>query len=261
MEKKYTFDNLNKKPMLVVSVTDSNPEVLKRLIRSANWEGADGFLIHLERLPERDNPDVLKDIFSFAEDKPIMALNYRGFCNEGLSDDELAKLQLMAVEAGAGCCDVMLDMFDAQPDNNQITLDKEAVKKQMEYIEKIHDKGAQVLMSCHPEFMDRHELLSCMKLMEERGADIAKVSMRTPEEEQMEEGIMGTMHLKKHMNIPFLHICNGKWGRYHRVVAPVWGSCMVLCVQQYYNELANVEKPLLRAVRDFYNNFDFKPVR
>ena len=261
MEKKYTFDNLNKKPMLVVSVNDPSAEVMKRIIRAANWEGADGFLIHLENFKDRDNPEALKDLFSFAEDKPIMALNYRSHYNEGLSDEELTELQFKAVEAGAGCCDVMLDMFDPQPNNNQMTFDEKAVKKQVEYINQLHKMGSQVLMSCHPEFLNRHELLDCMKLMEERGADIAKVSMRTPEEEQMEEGIMGTMHLKKNMNIPFLHICNGKWGRYHRVFAPVWGSCMILCVQQYTNEFANVEKPLLRAVRDFYNNFDYKPTR
>ena len=60
----------------------------------------------------------------------------------------------------------------------------------------------------------------------------------------------------KALGIPFLMINMGDHGKAHRVIGPVFGSCMLLCVQQYTPN-GHKEKPLLRACRDIYNNFDY----
>ena len=51
----------------------------------------------------------------------------------------------IAIDCGATLCDVMGDMFDKQPD--QMAVAEDAIQKQMQLIENLHDKGAEVLMS------------------------------------------------------------------------------------------------------------------
>ena len=59
---------------------------------------------------------------------------------------------------------------------------------------------------------------------------------------------------------PFLHICMGQYGKLHRAIGPLLGSCFALCVQ-HYTEAGHKEKPLLRAERMALDNIDCKPAR
>lgn len=254
---RYLFKDMDKKPYLTVSLSDPTPEETICTIRNAIFDGADAFLIHLEKLrPEFVNEMTLKGIFAYAEDKPIMTLNYR-YGND-FADDYLVKGQLEAIRAGAACVDVMTDLFDPVPD--QFTENPDAVKKQKEYINEIHSMGAQVLMSWHPSYKTADQLLEYAEKMIERGADIVKIAMQVDTIDQMNEATMSTMQLKKQLNVPFLHICMGKYGKAHRIIAPLYGSCMVLCVQRYTVN-GHREKPILRSVKAVYDNLNYKLYR
>lgn len=253
---RYLFKDMDKKPYLTVSLSDPTPEETICTIRNAVFDGADAFLIHMERLrPEFVNKTTLKSIFAYAEDKPIMTLNYR---HGDHTDDDLVKGQFEALKAGASCIDVMGDLFDRVPD--QLTENSDAIKKQKAYINEIHSMGAQVLMSSHTSYKTINELLEYAEKMQERGADIVKVAMSVDTIEQMNEATMSTMQLNKQLNVPFLLICTGKYGKAHRMIAPLYGSCMVLCVQRY-TVIGHREKPVLRCAKAVYDNLNYKPYR
>ena len=149
----------------------------------------------------------------------------------------------------------MADMFcETEP---QITYDRQAVRRQMELIDRIHSVGGQVLMSSHLwKFYSTEFLLETVLEMKRRGADIVKIAMRVDSQEEMIAACQQTAILNKALGIPFLMINMGDHGKAHRVIGPVFGSCMLLCVQQYTPN-GHKEKPLLRACRDIYNNFDY----
>lgn len=251
----FTFHG--RRPPLVVSLSSETPEETVPVLRNALCGGADGFLIHLERFdPVHRDVESLKKLFSHADGLPIMSLNYRNGKNVGIPDEELTETQFAAIDAGAGCVDVMADLFDPMPE--QLTVNKTAVKKQLAYIDEIHKRGAQVLMSAHTSYKTTEELFYYMDTMCSRGADIAKISMKCTSDSEVTAAIQSTAALREHMTIPFLLICNGKYGRAHRVLAPLLGSCMVLCVERYavgYNR----EKTLLHSAKAIYDNLDYSP--
>lgn len=246
------------RPLLVCSVTDFCDTDLISTFRNAIFDGADGFLIHMERLkPEFQNRETLKRIFDFAEDKPILTLNYR--TSSSKTDDELAALQYEAIEAGAGCVDVMDDMFGKRV--NGLEIPEEAEKKQLDYIARIHERGAQVMISSHIwEYLPPDRIFAHAQKLKERGADIVKIANRIETEDQLLEGMKATVMMRRQLGAPFLHIMMGQYGKVHRALAPTLGSAMVLCVQRY-TPVGHKDKPLLRATRALYDNLDWKPTR
>ncbi len=246
-------------PFLVCSLSDSSEADLISTMRNAVYDGADGFLLHLEKLdPACQNREALARIFSYAENKPVLTVNYR-YDHPEIPDETLAALQLEAVAAGAGCVDMMGDLFGSSP--FELATDPVVVEKQKEYIAAIHAGGAQVMVSSHlwaP--IPTEQMLAQALEMERRGADIVKIAMKIDTEEQLLEGIRATALLRDILDKPFLFIMMGQHGKAHRVMAPVLGSCMVLCVQRY-TPRGHKDKPLLRAVRAVYQNLDYQPTR
>lgn len=252
------FENMDKRPALVCSLSDATEAELIATIRNAIWDGADGFLLHTECMDkEYRNVESLKRILAYCEDKPVLTLDY----SWGVGDDTPnAAFLLDTIDAGAGCIDVYADMFDHH-DRLCYTDKPEAVKKQMELIEKAHAKGAQVMTSCHLfDFVEPEKVLEMGISLEKRGADIVKFAAQVNNEDELLEAMRLTVMLKRTLKVPFLHIAMGQYGKAHRVLAPTLGSCMVLCVQKYTTR-SHKDKPLLRAVRTVYDNLDYKRAR
>ncbi len=245
------------RPPLVCSLSDKTELDTICTMRNAIFDGADGFLIHLERMdPALWTRDAMRRIFAYAEDKPILTLHYRG---NTLTDEDRAKIQLDAVAAGAGCVDVMGDMFGAC--EGELTFDPAAMEQQARYIDEIHSRGAQVMMTSHLyKFEQKEQILTRVLEMERRGADIVKIAMAVANEEELLASIEETTLMRKTLHVPFLHIAIGQWGKVHRVMAPTLGSCMVLCVQRY-TPAGHKDKPLLRATRAIYDNLDWHRFR
>lgn len=262
MDSRPLFRQHGKRPILVCSLSDRTPAELQATMRNAVFDGADAFLLHTENLlPEFRNRETLSQIFSWAGDRPVMSLNY--LYDGKTAYDEIAAFQLVSAEAGAACIDVPADAFSDKFGMGDpafgYTEDEDAVKKQMEYIGAIHDRGAEVLASYHQfgPYVPSGVILERAKKMLSRGADFIKVAQNIEREDQIPDAITTTIRMNRELDVPSLHIIFGKYGRAHRALAPVFGSSMVLCVQRY-TPLSHKDKPLLRATRDLYGNLDFE---
>ncbi|MDF2725229.1 MAG: type 3-dehydroquinate dehydratase [Paenibacillus sp.] len=241
-------------PMLVTSISDSNPDDVICTIRNAMLDGTHGYMIHLEKMaPEHVNPETLRRVFSYTCDKPIYTMNYRGKHSQK-SDQQLIDEQIMAVKAGANMIDMMGDMFDRAP--LELTRNPEAIEKQKQVIAQVHELGGEVLMSSHTwVYMTTDEVLAHAKELEARGADFIKIAMSVNSEEEMIDSIKTTSVVSKALSVPFLHICMGFHGKLHRAIGPLVGSCFALCVQKY-TPAGHKEKVLLRAEKSVFDNID-----
>ena len=216
-------------------------------------EGTDAFGYQVCRLnPQFRTPETYKKIMEAAQGRPVYVTNYRYGYNEGVSDDELAEGLLQLADAGAALCDVMGDMFCKDPD--ELTMDETAIKKQLELIEKLHEKGADVIMSSHTyAFRSAERVLEIALEQQKRGADIVKIVTGADNMAQQIENLRITELLKRELKVPFLFLSVGECSL-HRRIGPMLGSCMWLCVQEH-DELSTPAQPLLHKVKAIRDNF------
>ena len=235
------------KPLLTVMVQAKTPERIKELIDKSLPEGAEAYGMQFEKmLPEYRTPETYRELFAYAPGKPVYATNYRKAQNAGKSDEVLANELLELAENGATLCDMMGDYFDPQP--GELTRDETAVKKQMQLIDELHKKGAEVLMSSHVlKFIPAEEVLSIALEHEKRGVDICKIVTGADTMEQQIENMRITNLLKENLKIPFLFLANGECHIFRRVAGNL-GNCMSLCVQEY-DEFSTNTQPLLKNMK------------
>ena len=243
---KLTFLN-REKPLLVCMVQADNPERIKELIDRSLPEGAEAFGMQFCKMKaEYRNKKTYRELFAYT-DKPIYATNYRRYGeNAGKSDDVLAEELLELAECGATLCDVMGDYFD--PCEGELTMNEEAVKKQMALIDALHERGAEVLMSSHVlKFTPAERVLEIAREHERRGADICKIVTGAENMAQQIENLRIITLLKEHLKIPFLFLSGGECHLMRRIGGEL-GCCMYLCVHEH-DALATPSQPLLRHVK------------
>lgn len=250
---KQSFFN-REKPLLTVMVQADNPERIKELMDKAIPDGAEAFGIQLEKLKSRYKTDeIYKDLFAYAKDKPIYVTNYRYAENEGKTDEQLAKELLKTAELGADLCDMMGDYFDKQQD--EMTYNETAIKRQTAFIEKLHAKGVKVLMSSHIfKFTSADEVLKIALEHQRRGADISKIVVGAENMEQQIENLKIINMLKEKLDIPFLFLSTGEC-RILRRIGGELGCCMYLCVYEY-DGLATPQQPLLNNIKTIRDTID-----
>ena len=243
---KYDFLNYEK-ATLTVMVQADNPTRIKELMDKSLPAGAEAFGIQFEQmLPEYRTPEVYRDLFSYSKGRPSYVTNYRGTQNNGKSDDELGDELVELAECGADLCDVMGDYFDRQPD--EVAVDENAINKQIELINRIHQKGAKVLMSSHVmKYTPAERVLEIALEHQHRGADISKIVTGADTMEQQLENLKIINMLKEKLSIPFLFLCNNRCKLLRRVGGEI-GSCMYLCVYEH-DAMATPAQPLLSDVK------------
>ena len=242
------YDFLNyEKATLTVMVQANNPTRIKELMDKAIPAGAEAFGIQFEQmLPEYRTPEVYRDLFSYAKGRPSYVTNYRGTQNNGKSDDELGDELVELAECGADLCDIMGDYFDRQPD--EVAVDKNAINKQIGLINRIHEKGAKVLMSSHVmKYTPAERVLEIALEHQRRGADISKVVVGADNREEELENLRIINMLKEKLDIPFLFLSAGEC-RILRRIGGELGCCMYLCVYEY-DSFATLTQPLLSDVK------------
>ena len=242
------YDFLNcEKATLTVMVQADNPTRIKELMDKAIPAGAEAFGIQFEQmLPEYRTPEVYRDLFSYAKGRPSYVTNYRGTQNNGKSDDELGDELVELAECGAELCDMMGDYFDRQPD--EVAVDENAINKQIGLINRIHQKGAKVLMSSHVmKYTPAERVLEIALEHKRRGADISKIVTGADTMEQQLENLKIINMLKEKLGIPFLFLCNNRCKLLRRVDGEI-GSCMYLCVYEH-DAMATPAQPLLSDVK------------
>ena len=235
------------RPLLTTMVQATTPERIYELIEKSLPLGAEAFGMQLCKVPAQyRNEQTYKSLFSSTHGLPTYVTNYRSAENKGKSDDELARELLEIARCGATLCDVMGDYFGDSED--EFTSDPEAVKKQIELINALHEAGAEVLMSSHTHKLTPVERVLEIALGQEaRGADVCKIVTKAETIEEELDFMRMIPLLKKELKIPFLFLCGGSHRLLRRTAATL-GNCMTLCVCEY-DELATKSQPLLSEMR------------
>ena len=243
----------NRKPVVTVMVQSKTVENAVNMIRNAVYEGADAFGLQICQLAAEERKKI-GEIYAAADGRPFYITNYRYVYNTGISDEECMNGLLEGLRMGGTLGDIMGDTFDKC--SNELTRKPTAVDRQKKLIDEIHSMGKEVLMSSHLyRFANAEEVLEIAYEQQKRGADIAKIVTSADCEEEEMENIRITSLLKKELRIPFLFLSGGTHCKIHRLVSPMLGSCMSLCVWQY-DELATKNQPPLHFVRYITDHMD-----
>lgn len=248
------------RPLLASMIQEPTAASAIARIRNSIFDGADVIALHMEFLDkEYQTRGDLKRIFAYAGSKPVYTMNYRSINRPNVNDEELVKVQLIAAEAGASMVDVMGDIFN--PSLWQLATDQATVDKQRWMVDEFHKRDCEVMFSSHTwKYMTAEETLEHCHLLIERGADMVKIAMCAFTDDQMDEVYRTTRMMKRELTVPFLHVCMGQYGKLHRIIAPLMGSAMALCIQEYI-PVCNKEQPILRAARVVLNNIDWELAR
>ncbi|MBE6629674.1 MAG: type I 3-dehydroquinate dehydratase [Ruminococcaceae bacterium] len=247
---KRTFLNCEK-PLLVCMVQADNPARIKELIDRSLPEGAEAFGMQFCKMKEEyRNESTYRELFAYT-DKPIYVTNYRRHGeNANRSDEEIAAGLLELAACGATLCDVMGDFFD--PCEGELTMNEEAIQKQMALIDALHARGVEVLMSSHVlKFTPAERVLEIALEHQKRGADICKIVTGAENMAQQIENLRIITLLKENLKIPFLFLTGGEC-HISRRLGGTLGNCMSLCVYEH-DELATPSQPLLcdmKIIRD-----------
>ena len=192
-------------------------------------------------------------MFGYSKGRPSYVTNYRDRQNAGKSDEELGDELVELAECGAELCDIMGDYFDRQPD--EVAVDENAINKQIELINKIHQKGAKVLMSSHVmKYTPAERVLEIALEHQRRGADISKIVVGADNREQELENLKIINMLKEKLDIPFLFLSAGECRILRRIGGEI-GSCMYLCVYEH-DALATPQQPLLKKLKQIRDNMN-----
>ena len=251
MEKSF----LTRQDMLTVILQCDNPDTAIGRIRNANMLGADAYGLQVDSLkPEFQNPETYQRIFAEGKGRPFYVTCYRGKSNAGTTDEELAERLVTLAESGAALCDVMGDLYCQHPE--EITDDEAAIQKQMELIDLLHQKGAQVLMSSHThKYIPAERVLEIALEQKRRGADIIKIVTSAKSMEQQIKNLRITDLLKRELGAPFLFLSTGKCAL-HRRLGLKLGCCMALCVYEH-DAHSTATQPLLSTMKKLRDEIDF----
>jgi len=243
-------------PLYCCMIQSRTPENAISTIRRAVDGGCTAFgfqQCQLER--EYRTESTIRSIFDAMEGRPVYVTNYRGGRNTGMTDDEIADGLVTLAERGATLCDVMGDLFCRHP--QELTDDAAAIDKQLRLIDRIHQAGGEVLMSSHVlKYTPAEEVVRIALEQQKRGADIVKIVTAANSEAEQLENLRITSLLKETLDVPFLFLSGGSHYALHRMIGPMLGCVMYLCVQEY-DELATKSQPLLADVLAVRTHFPY----
>lgn len=234
-------------------------------IKNCIYNGADMIDLHLSCL-EANDVDTLRRIVDSSK-LPILALNYNktvDWNNANLSEEERTATFLTAVEAGAAGVDIQGYTFHAPSKDEfcgedkysftkgnpkEVVTDSEIISKQSEFIEIVHSKGAEVLLSCHPGIvMNSTQVVELALFLEKRNPDIIKIVTSATNEDEMLEAIKTMLLLKKEVQTPVSYHANGKFGGLTRILNPALGGQIAFCVDRF-SETSTMEQLDLKTAK------------
>jgi 3-dehydroquinate dehydratase len=257
-------------PALAGVVREKSTKMAMAEINNCIYDGADMIDLHLSCLENTDT-DELKRIISFSR-LPVLALNYNTTYegeNAGYSEDDRVALFLRAVEAGAAGIDMQGYTFHAPSKDGfcgedkysftkgnpkEIVTDEAIISKQCEFIEKIHAKSAEVLLSCHPGVpMNCQQVVELALFLEKRNPDIIKIVTAATNEDELVESFKTMVALKKEVKTPVSYHANGKEGSLSRIINPILGGQIIFCVDRF-SQSSTMEQLDLKTVKAVIDN-------
>jgi len=241
-------------PLITAMLSSDTDEGMMNKINLSVEQGAEAICFLTESLmPEYKSEESIKKIIKTAQNRPVYVTNYiRNNSQPDLSDEVLATELLCMTDYGASLIDIRTDMFCRS--SNEVTHDVFAVKKQKELISQIHQSGCDVLMSAHVfRHISPEATLEIALLQQERGADIAKVVTFADNEKEADDAFRTLFLLKEKLDIPFLFLCSGGCCKKHRLLSPLLGNCMYLCVE---NEKTDAPQPTIAQAKSLLKGFE-----
>lgn len=266
-------------PMPVGVIRERNVKDAIAYIKNSEAIGAKGFDLHLDALDEEfRTAEEIKKIVD-ATDFPILALTYNNgyFGPLDMNEDERTSLLMTAAEAGCSAVDLQGYSFETRAKTEfvdseyasgdleflkdlmprEVTLNPEIVKKQKAFIDEVHKKGAEVLMSMHfGKHLKADQLKALARLGHDvKGADIIKLVTPCTTEEELADVLYSTVILKRDLGFPFSYHASGKKGYITRSICPALGSHIAFC-NATYTGVSNPEQLPLKNTVDVFRSLN-----
>ena len=257
-------------PAIAGVVKEKNARASIAQIKNCIYDGASMIDLHLSCLEDLSLESIKKIVD--ASRLPILALNYNSKydgTSANFSEEERIASLLLAVEAGAAGIDMQgytchlpskkefcgEDKYSFTKGNpKEIVTDSAIIEKQCEIIERVHSKGAQVLLSCHPGIpMNCSQVVDLALFLEKRNPDIIKIVTKAETEDDLAECIRTMTVLKKEIKTPISYHASGKAGMLSRIINPLLGSQIAFCVDRYC-EASTFEQIDLRCTSEVVEN-------
>jgi len=252
-------------PAVAGVIRERNARLARAEIINCLYDGADMIDLHLSCL-DNTEPETLKNIINVSK-LPVLALNYNQDCDwqsRGYTEEERAELFLRAIDAGAAGVDIQGYTFHAPSKNEfcgedkysftkdnpkEVVTDSKIIAKQCEFIEKVHVKGGEVLLSCHPGvYMDARQVTDLALFLEKRNPDIIKIVTVARDEDELIESIKAMTLIKKEVKTKVSYHAAGECGKLSRLINPVLGGHIMFCVDRF-SESSTLEQMDLRTAR------------
>lgn len=241
------------RPFIVTSSSDRSVPDVVRTIKQAEYDGARAFEVHLPLVgfPDEDQVHRIAESTPY----PIYATCRRGQFYELLgaegsfefAESERVEHLVAAVEAGFDGVDVELDTFDptpgpdsfteeaiaayaTDPDSEpaEITDDPDAVERQRAVVDRVHDAGGDVIISCHTyTHLDETSAVAIGERIEDRGADFAKIVGYDGTMDDLLDTLAAQLRLNGAIDIPYALMAIGAVSRIHRPISPMFGAAWV----------------------------------
>ncbi len=257
-------------PVLAGVIREGNAMAAIGEIKNSMYGGAGMIDLHMSCLEDR-SVETLRKIIS-ASRLPVLALNYNqalDLSSAGLTEEERIQNFYDAVEAGAAGVDIQGYTFDiASKDGfvgedkysftkgnpKEIVTDPEVISKQCDMIDRVHHKGAQVLLSCHTGIpMKAEALVELALFLEQRSPDIIKFVTIAQNEDDLIESFRAMSLLRREVKTKVSYHTGGQAGILSRIINPILGGHVIFGVDRY-NENSTMEQIDLRTARAIIDN-------
>ena len=245
------------KPLICAMIQCVTPDECIAKIKRSISAGAEAIGLQLCKIhTEYRTEDQLRPIFQACEGLPVYITSYRSGASKELSHEECAELLCLGVKCGATLADVMGDFFASEHSYYELTDEPEAVKKQKELIDKLHEMGAEVLISSHTKKnLTLEENLRLAKAQAERGADVIKIVNIAESATDIPVYLEAIQKITAETDKKLLFLSSGE-GKLIRYIGANFGVCMYLCVESY-GELDTKDQPTIAKIKAIRDNIIF----
>lgn len=237
-------------PAIVGVIREKEQRAAIAEIKNCFYDGADMLDLHLSCLDDT-SPETLKKIVDDSK-LPILALHYNVYydwtpCDA--SEEERVAILLRAVDAGVAGIDMQGYTFDAaskaefhgenkysftKDSPKEVVTDEAVIARQCALIDAVHAKGAQVLLSCHPNVpMSPEQVVDLALFLEKRQPDIIKIVTVAETEDQLLDSFQAMRLLKREVKTKVTYHAGGPAGSLSRIVNPMLGGHMIFCVDHF----------------------------
>jgi 3-dehydroquinate dehydratase len=273
------------RPFICTSIAATTIKETVTAMKRAEYDGARAFEVHLPLLGFPDPAPLAR--LTDATAAPVYATCRRGAFYELLgadvtvdvSDDERAERLLAAVEAGCDGVDLELDAFDptggpdafnpaaideyaADSDASlaEVTDDADAVDRQQEFVQAVHDRAADVMLSAHTyRHLEPADAVGIAERMTDRGADFCKIVGVDRDLDEALDTIEGHLHLNDADVAPYSLMAIGDPSRILRPLSPMLGSAWVFAQPDLRPDGFH-SWPLVENVREVLRRVDWRSV-